>query len=400
MRHTSLDSFQSSMVNSITVCGRTLLETVQHLLDHAERREPGQRYSTRSFPKQNTICIASVLPPIDLSPKQNSSTSFCNIGLVTEEVVETMFLGQGRFDVSLTGDEVPGNPVIPSSNSEIARRRGRFIIVDIGDFMNLEFSISASSYGRIVMNLLGNALKFTESGYILIWLRSNPKDESKVAVTLKINDSGIGMPNDFLFNKAFEPFRKRNQHTAGTGVGLSVVKRILEDVGGSIEISSEPNKGTDVSLNLSFDRFERSEDYKPPHNAVISKLSQLKSRRICILHTKMPDKNSSPDEVQHWEMLKHYISALTSTLREELKMIVTQTSDWDGHDESDIVICPEVSFECLQTIRAASIRNPPATLLIAMDTIEAETIRCDARVTSSESVVEVMTQPYVFCLAS
>ncbi|KAH7402409.1 hypothetical protein BKA66DRAFT_435834 [Pyrenochaeta sp. MPI-SDFR-AT-0127] len=382
MRHTPLDSFQSSMVNSITVCGRTLLETVQHLLDHAERREPGQSYSTKTFPKDNTICIASVPPNLNLAPKKNLSTPFCSIGLVTEEVVETMVLGQARFDVSLSGDEVPGNPVMPSSNSEIARRRTRFIIIDIEDYANLEFSISASSYGRIVMNLLGNALKFTESGHILICLRSDPVDESTASVTLKIKDSGIGIPADFLFNEAFEPFRKRNQHSAGTGVGLNVVKRILEDVGGSIEIFSEPNIGTEVTLNLTLDRSKRFEDAESPHNANLTSLSTLKDRRICILHSKTPDANSFP-----------FISALSSTLQKELNMIVTETNDWDGQDECDIVICPEVSFESLHTIRTAAQRKLPATLFIAMDTIEADTLRCDARITSPDSVVEVMTQP-------
>ncbi|CAO2657602.1 Nn.00g037280.m01.CDS01 [Neocucurbitaria sp. VM-36] len=393
MRSTPLDSFQNSMVNSITICGRTLLETVQHLLDHAERKDPGRNESKRTFPTETSIRITSELPALDLSQDLKSTAPFCNIGLVTEEVVETMFLGQGRFDVSISGDDVPGALINPSTHNEIARRRSRFLIVDIGDYANLDFAISASSYGRLVMNILGNALKFTESGYILIWLRSNDADASKASVTLKINDSGVGMSRDFLTNEAFEPFRKYNPHSAGTGVGLNVVQRIIEDVGGSIEIMSQPDRGTDVTLRLPLERNKRSEEPESPHNSILASISQLKSRRICILHSKSPDDNGPPESLRHWQMLKRYVDALYTTLREELKMVVTLTSEWDVHDESDVVICPEVSFEGLQAIRSVTHRRPPATLLIAIDTLEADTLRCDARITSKSSIVEVMTQP-------
>ncbi|KAJ4373931.1 hypothetical protein N0V83_002670 [Neocucurbitaria cava] len=393
MRSTSLDSFQSSMVNSITVCGRTLLNTVEHLLDHAERKEPSETDTKKTFPGENTICITSGLPALDLSRGMSSSAPFCNIALVTEEVIETMFLGQGRFDVSLTGDDVPGALISPSSNKEIARRRTRFLIVDIADFANLDFSIPASSYARLVMNLLGNALKFTESGYILVWLRSHDGDSSHASVTLKINDSGVGMSREFLFNDAFEPFRKYNQYTAGTGVGLNVVQRIIEDVGGSIEITSEPDKGTDVTLKLPMERHIRVDDPESPHSSILNGLSQLRNRRICILHSKSPDEDGPSDNLRHWGMLKRYIDALLTTLRDELKMDVTVTSEYDGDDTTDIVICPEVSFESLQRIRDTARRKPPATVFITMDTMEADTLRCDARVMSKASVVEVMTQP-------
>ena len=89
------------------------------------------------------------------------------------------------------------------------------------------------------MNLFGNALKFTESGYIEVALGSRDNEEGGSSVEIRITDTGIGMCKDFLFQGAFEPFRKLNQHSSGTGVGLNVVRRILEDVGGSIKVTSE-----------------------------------------------------------------------------------------------------------------------------------------------------------------
>ena len=141
MRGTVLDSFQTAMVHSINICGRTLLETVQHLLDHAERKEPNHNYSTKSFPSENTILIAAEEPAMDLTREVNSTNVYCNVGLITEEVVETMFLGQARFDVSLGGEDAPGVPVDQSSSSAIAMRRARFIMVDIADYVCLEYDL-------------------------------------------------------------------------------------------------------------------------------------------------------------------------------------------------------------------------------------------------------------------
>ncbi|KAI8938103.1 hypothetical protein NX059_005772 [Plenodomus lindquistii] len=393
MRSTPLDSFQSALVNSITVCGRTLLETVQHLLDHAERKDPTHSYIKKAFPQEDTVCITAARPTTNIISIPRMTSVYCNVGLVTEEVVETMFLGQARFDISLGGEDIPGQTINQSSSSVIARRRSRFLIVDVGDYANLDFSVSASSYGRIVMNLLGNALKFTESGYVMISLRTEQVEGPKIPVTLKISDSGIGISRDFLFNDLFEPFRKQNQHSAGTGVGLSVVKRILEDIGGSIEVSSQVEKGTDVTVKLPLERYKRPEDPDSPHGAITNALSHLRSRKICLLHSKSPDANGPPQYLREWQVLKRYIGALVTTLERELKMDVTLTSEWDDKNQFDIVICPEVSFESLETIQRNKCRKPPATLFIAMDTMEADTLRCDARVTSSASVVEVITQP-------
>lgn len=150
MRSTKLDSFQSAMVNSITVCGRTLLETVQHLLDHAERKEPSHNYSTKSFPGEHTISLKAEIPAPEIARALNTTNLYCNVGLITEEVVETMFLGQARFDVSLGGEDIPGVPVDQSSSSAIARRRSRFIMVDIADYVcqdriHSQYKISANS---------------------------------------------------------------------------------------------------------------------------------------------------------------------------------------------------------------------------------------------------------------
>jgi hypothetical protein len=143
-------------------------------------------------------------------------------------------------------------------------------------------------------------------------------------------------------------------------------------------------------------RYDRPHDPESPYGAIYATLARLKGRRVCILHSKPPDTESLPELLGYWELLKRYIGALAKTLRSELKMYVTETSEWSGHDHFDVVIFPEVSFNSLNIIRENAKGRPPAALFIAMDMIEADTLRCDARITSQASVVEIMTQPYVY----
>ena len=204
LRNTTLDSFQGSMINSINTCGRTLLETVEHLLDHAERREPSRNYSSKTVSSENSICITSERLAVT-TPTPGGRTrgdSKCNLGFVTEELVETMVIGQSPYDLALDHNV--------SEERTAPRRRSRFLILDIGDYEQFGSYLAASSYGRIVLNLFGNALKFTESGFIHVSLRSEHVYGPNATVVLKISDSGIGMTKYFLENKAFEPFHKQN----------------------------------------------------------------------------------------------------------------------------------------------------------------------------------------------
>jgi CheY-like chemotaxis protein len=75
-------------------------------------------------------------------------------------------------------------------------------------------------------------------------------------------------------------------------------------------------------------------------------------------------------------------------------MEVVKTTEWEGH-HADIVICPELSFDYLATIRERRVhgQRAPVTIFVGMDALEAATLRSDVRVTNRESVVEIITQP-------
>ena len=106
---------------------------------------------------------------------------------------------------------------------------------------------------QVILNLLSNALKFTNSGGS-VWIEARRNAEGCVVVCVR--DTGIGIPPDMI-SLVFEPFRQIDSALArkyeGTGLGLSLVKTLVELHGGAVTIESRPEHGTAVSIALPLD---------------------------------------------------------------------------------------------------------------------------------------------------
>lgn len=102
---------------------------------------------------------------------------------------------------------------------------------------------------QVLLNLIGNAVKFTDKGTIEVSavLRPQGNDNGQVDLEISIRDTGIGIPGDQQ-QLVFEPFKQMdgqsNKRYGGTGLGLSISKRLIEIMGGSISLVSEPGKGS------------------------------------------------------------------------------------------------------------------------------------------------------------
>jgi len=109
---------------------------------------------------------------------------------------------------------------------------------------------------QILTNLINNAIKFTPAGHIKIAISSNQIDENNVSITIQISDTGIGLSKDQQ-QEIFKDFSQADasitRQYGGTGLGLVIVKGLVEQMGGEIGIVSEPGHGATFwfTLNLS-----------------------------------------------------------------------------------------------------------------------------------------------------
>ena len=108
----------------------------------------------------------------------------------------------------------------------------------MGDFLRLK---------QVVLNFVGNAIKFTASGYVNINAILQKNENNKYQIFFSVEDSGIGM-NSATLDKIFNPFVQGDSSTTkkfgGTGLGLSISKKLIEAMNGEIGVKSEVGKGT------------------------------------------------------------------------------------------------------------------------------------------------------------
>ena len=108
---------------------------------------------------------------------------------------------------------------------------------------------------QVLHNLINNALKFTEKGTINIIVSSKRISAKKVRIEFLIKDTGIGISQEEL-NKLFTPFTQANKMIAkkygGTGLGLSISKKLVELMGGKMEVHSQLDQGSTFSFTLPF----------------------------------------------------------------------------------------------------------------------------------------------------
>lgn len=106
---------------------------------------------------------------------------------------------------------------------------------------------------QILINLLGNSVKFTKAGYIGLSVREISRDGDMSAIMIKVTDTGIGIKREDI-SKLFSNFQqvdtKKNREIEGTGLGLSITKNLVEMMNGTISVNSDYGKGSTFTVVL------------------------------------------------------------------------------------------------------------------------------------------------------
>jgi signal transduction histidine kinase len=146
------------MLNSLHACGKTLLDTINHVMDYAKISEAQKSVSSKRIKNSNTVRLSS--KPLKGRRKKDPSFDF---GIATEEVVEAVFSGLSYVPITSKLMEAPQSPSEEGMDS-YPQRKICFVVLDLAPEDDWVFSFPIGSWRRIVMNLFGNALKYTQTG--------------------------------------------------------------------------------------------------------------------------------------------------------------------------------------------------------------------------------------------
>jgi PAS domain S-box-containing protein len=109
---------------------------------------------------------------------------------------------------------------------------------------------------QVVLNLLGNAVKFTHEGHISVRVANRAATGARASLSIEVTDTGIGIPADRI-DRLFKSFSQvdssTTRHYGGTGLGLSIVKRLAELMGGEVGVRSDVGKGSTFWVQVDLD---------------------------------------------------------------------------------------------------------------------------------------------------
>jgi signal transduction histidine kinase len=263
---TAMNALQQGMVHTIESCGRTLLDTMNNLLDFTyidkfkRYSEPKHRHGRRAKKKEDTSQTRAK-PKHNLPGSSENSCTAVQLDAVLEEVVESVFAGHSFYNSPRTQPRAvnKGGP----SKTVVVPSKQVTVIFDIHEATEWNFFTQAGCWRRILMNIFSNALKYTTSGFIYLELKAvevprqashdsagSQDPNSQYMITLTVKDTGRGIDVDYLRNGLFTPFSQEDTLAPGSGLGLSIVRQALTALHGSIEVGSVKNKGTEVSIEV------------------------------------------------------------------------------------------------------------------------------------------------------
>ncbi len=202
-----------------------------------------------------------------------------NIGIIIDEANRLMQLIQQILDIAKLSSQqvrldlqqvdfhmIKENPNIKAL-AEVAMNKGLSFSFDV-DYTTPEITADPNRLVQVFINLIGNAIKFTEKGSIGVkTMRRNDK------VRIEVHDTGIGISREDrakLFKKFFQLPKKglTRQEGAGTGLGLTITKEIVNLHGGRISVESEPGKGSTFWFTLPISGRPRKRHQKDAHEEV------------------------------------------------------------------------------------------------------------------------------------
>jgi len=160
-----------------------------------------------------------------------------------------------------------------------AARKNLELVCDIDVHTPLVLVGDAIRIRQVVLNLLSNALKFTESGEVVVKTTIEGGDAGQTRINVCVSDTGIGIPkerHEAIFSAFVQADNSTTRRYGGTGLGLTISRKLIEMMGGRIWVESEPGKGSRFNFALSLTRpKEAVSDAHPPETGGVAGWSVL-----------------------------------------------------------------------------------------------------------------------------
>lgn len=197
---------------------------------------------------------------------------------------------------------------------------------------------------QILLNIVSNAIKFTEKGKVEISSKLLGQTKDHVELEFQVSDTGIGIEKEKL-ESIFETFTQANSNIlntyGGTGLGLAITKNLIELQGGTIQVESELGKGSVFTFKLSFHRVEQSQESN--QELSVDKKMSLKGARILLVEDNPINQKIASQFLNNWGALVEVASngreSLDKVAKKQYDLILMdiQMPEMDGYETTSAI---------------------------------------------------------------
>nr|MBP6311526.1 response regulator [Flavobacteriales bacterium] len=280
----------------------TVMERTSQLSAAKERAEQSERVKQQFLanmsheirtPMNAIVGMSNALrrdAPTDPATRQNYVDAIAqsseNLLGIVNEILDLSKIEAGRLEL----EKVRMSPrAIVKNVVDVMRHRaeekGLKLGTDIAENVPVQVIGDATRFQQVLMNLLGNAIKFTEQGSVQVRVEVNEKLKDAIMLRCAIIDTGIGISQERLARVFDEFTQAESDHTrrfGGTGLGLTICKRLVEMQGGTIAAESEVGKGSTFTFTIPYAITDankdgvRADDHRPPTTINTTPLNNLR----------------------------------------------------------------------------------------------------------------------------
>lgn len=318
------EQFLANMSHEIRTPMNAIMGMTRLLLEKTPREDQLKYLNAIKQSSDNLLIIINDI--LDLSKIEAGKINFETIDFDLSEQIKSVYT-----TIKLNADE-----------------KGLALKYTIADDVPVKIIGDPYRLNQILLNLAGNAIKFTENGSVMINVSTIERSDARVKIKFEIKDSGIGIAQDkldYIFNMFTQESSSTTRKFGGTGLGLAICKKLVELQGGTIHVESETGKGSAFSFILSYGIQQIDSINEQTEIPVDYHTAQLKNISILLAEDNEFNQMVAVDSIQdaiegvQIDLAKNGKEAVEMVKQKQYDLVLMdiQMPEMDGHEATRII---------------------------------------------------------------